>query len=136
MRTRLEKEKASGSRRDIKWGRGGMTEVYFITRYIQLRDRIYFPTERGTTALIKHLGELGAIDESSTRILFAGYWFLRSLDHWMRLLMDRARPVMPASAVAMGDIARALGLGSVEELEQAVAQHTSAIRGVYDRVFG
>jgi [glutamine synthetase] adenylyltransferase / [glutamine synthetase]-adenylyl-L-tyrosine phosphorylase len=136
MRTRLEKEKASGSQRDIKWGRGGMTEVYFITRYIQLRDRIYFPTERGTTALIKHLGELGAIDESSTRVLFEGYWFLRRLDHWMRLLMDRARPVLPASAVAMGDIARALGLDSVEELERAVAQHTSAIRGVYERVFG
>ncbi len=136
MRTRLEKEKASGSRRDIKWGKGGMTEVYFITRYIQLRDRIYFPTERGTTALIKHLGELGAIDESSTRILFEGYWFLRSLDHWMRLLMDRARPVLPSSAVAMGDIARALGLDSVEELERAVAQHMSATRGVYNRVFG
>ena len=135
MRTRLEKEKASGSRRDIKWGSGGMTDVYFITRYVQLRDRIYFPTERGTTALINHVGELGAIDKSSTRILFEGYWFLRSLDHWMRLLMDRARPVLPASPVIMGDIARALGLDSVEELERAVAQHTAAIRAVYDRVF-
>ena len=136
MRTRLEKEKAGGSPRDIKWGRGGMTEVYFITRYIQLRDRIYFPTERGTTALIKHLGDVGAIDEGAARILFEGYWFLRSLDHWMRLLMDRARPVLPASAVAMGDIARALGMDSGEELERALAQHTSAIRGIYDGVFG
>ncbi|HSF23072.1 MAG TPA: hypothetical protein VLE20_02515, partial [Blastocatellia bacterium] len=76
-----------------------------------------------------------AIDKSSTRILFEGYWFLRSLDHWMRLLMDRARPVLPASPVIMGDIARALGLDSVEELERAVAQHTAAIRAVYDRVF-
>ncbi|HSO76847.1 MAG TPA: hypothetical protein VLU47_18620, partial [Blastocatellia bacterium] len=79
--------------------------------------------------------ELGAIDESSARILFEGYWFLRSLDHWMRLLMDRARPVLPASAVAMGDIARALGMNSVEELERAVAQHTAGIRGVYEGVF-
>jgi glutamate-ammonia-ligase adenylyltransferase len=135
MRTRLEKEKAGGSPRDIKWGKGGMTDVYFITRYIQLRDRIYFPTERGTTALIKHLGEVGALDEGSARILFEGYWFLRSLDHWMRLLMDRARPVLPASAAAMGDITRALGMDLVEELERAVAKHTSAIREVYDDIF-
>jgi len=136
MRTRLENEKASSSRPDIKWGKGGMTDVYFITRYIQLRDRIYFPTERGTTALIKHLGELGALDAGSTQTLFEGYWFLRNLDHWMRLLVDRPRPVLPASAGAMGDITRAMGLVSVEELEDAVAHHTSAIREVYARVFG
>ena len=135
MRTRLETEKASGSRPDIKWGKGGMTDVYFITRYIQLRDRIYFPTERGTTALIRNLGEVGALDGGSAQTLFEGYWFLRKLDHWMRLLMDRPRPELPASAVAMEDIARALGLASVQALERAVAQHTSAIRGVYNLVF-
>jgi glutamine synthetase adenylyltransferase len=54
----------------------------------------------------------------------------------MRLLMDRHRPELPASAIAMEDIARALGLGSVQELEHAVASHTSAIREVYDQVFG
>jgi len=136
MRSRIEKEKASGSRPDIKWGKGGMTEVYFITRFIQLRDRIYFPSERGTTALIRHLGEVGALDSDSTRILFEGYWFLRSLDHWMRLLAEKPRPVLPASTAAMRDISRALGLASVEELERGVAHHTTAIRGVYERVFG
>jgi len=135
VRTRLEREKAD-SRADIKWGRGGMTDVYFITRYLQLRDRIYFPTERGTTALIKHLGEVGALDARSARTLFEGYWFLRKLDHWMRVLVDRPRPALPASAVAKEDVARALGLASIEELESAVGLHTSAIRGVYDRVFG
>jgi glutamate-ammonia-ligase adenylyltransferase len=135
MRTRLEREKAS-SGSDIKWGKGGMTDVYFITRYIQLRDRLYFPTERGTTALIKHLGEAGALDAGSIRTLFEAYWFLRKLDHWMRLLVDRPRPALPASAVAKEDVARALGLASIEELERAVADHTSAIREIYDRVFG
>ena len=135
MRTRLEREKASQSGTDIKWGRGGMTDVYFITRYIQLRDRISFPTERGTTALIKHLGETDALDSGSTAALYEGYWFLRRLDHWMRLLLDRPRPVLPASAVAMEDITRAMGLASVEELESAIARCTSAIREVYDRVF-
>jgi glutamate-ammonia-ligase adenylyltransferase len=136
IRKRLEREKAGGARPDIKWGSGGMTEVYFITRYIQLRDRFYFPTERGTTALIKYLGEVGALDPAAARVLFEGYWFLRRLDHWMRLLLDRPRPALPASATAMTDRSRALGMASVEELDKAVAYHTSEIRAVYDSVLG
>lgn len=136
MRARLESEKAGKGRPDIKWGRGGMTDVYFITRYLQLRDRIYFPTEQGTTALIAHLGGAGALDGESARVLFEGYSFLRRLDHWMRLLLDRPTPLLPASNIALGDLARALGLASVEEFEQQLAAHTSAIRQVYERVFG
>ena len=136
IRVRLESEKARKGRPNIKWGRGGMTDVYFITRYLQLRDRIYFPTEQGTAALIAHLGEAGSLDDESARVLFEGYSFLRRLDHWMRLLLDRPTPLLPASNVALGDLARALACASVEEFEQQLAAHTSAIREVYDRVFG
>jgi glutamate-ammonia-ligase adenylyltransferase len=135
IRTRLVKEKARGARPNIKWGRGGMTDVYFVTRYLQLRDRIYFPPERGTTALIAHLGERGALGSEETRALFEGYTFLRRLDHWMRLLLDRPSPVLPASSVALRDITLALGMSSVEDFEQAFAQHTTEIREVYNRIF-
>jgi glutamate-ammonia-ligase adenylyltransferase len=135
IRARLVKEKARGARPNIKWGRGGMTDVYFVTRYLQLRDRIYFPPERGTIALIAHLGELGALGGEETRALFEGYTFLRRLDHWMRLLLDRPSPMLPASSVALRDITRALGLSSVEDFEQAFAQRTTEIREVYDRIF-
>jgi [glutamine synthetase] adenylyltransferase / [glutamine synthetase]-adenylyl-L-tyrosine phosphorylase len=135
VRERLEKEKARRGRPDIKWGGGGMTDVYFITRYLQLRDRIYFAPGHGTTALILHLGERGSLDSESTRALYEGYFFLRRLDHWMRLLLDRPTPVLPTSQVALGDLARALGLTSTEEFERQFAHHTAAIRSVYDRVF-
>src|SRR5262249_15779432 len=52
MRERLVREKARGVRPNIKWGASGMTDVYFVTRYLQLRDQVYFPPERGTIALI------------------------------------------------------------------------------------
>ncbi|HLG16278.1 MAG TPA: hypothetical protein VJH03_17490 [Blastocatellia bacterium] len=136
MRTRLEKEKAGRRRLNVKWGRGGMTDVYFITRYLQLRDRIYYPPEEGTVRLIAHLGERGALNEAAAAHLFEGYSFLRRLDHWMRLLLDRPTPVMPASQVARDDLARALGLGAVEELDGQCEYQTSAIRRVYDAVFG
>jgi glutamate-ammonia-ligase adenylyltransferase len=136
MRTRQVKEKARGNRPNIKWGRGGMTDVYFVTRYLQLRDRIYFPPENGTAALVAHLGELGALDGESAARLFDGYTFLRRLDHWMRLLLDRPGPSLPASSIARRDLTRALGLPSVSAFEEAFAHHTSAIREVYDGVFG
>ena len=135
MRARQLKEKVRGVRPNIKWGRGGMADVYFVTRYVQLRDRIYFPPERGTTALLSHLGERGALDREATRDLLDGYTFLRRLDHWMRLLLDRPSPMLPASSIALLDISRALGLSSVDEFQQEFERHKSEIRGVYDRVF-
>ena len=135
MRARLEKEKARQAKANIKWGRGGMTDVYFITRYLQLRDRIYYPPERGTTALIKYLGERGALREEQAETLFEGYSFLRRLDHWMRLLLDRPSPVLPASHVALGAIARALALDRAEAVEREHARHSALIREVYDQVF-
>ena len=135
MRARQEKEKARGPRPNIKWGRGGMTDVYFVTRYLQLRDRIYFSPEEGTAALVVRLGELGSLDCESASALLAGYTFLRRLDHWMRLLLERPSPMLPASSVALLDITRALGLSAVEEFEQELAQRTTEIRHVYDQVF-
>ena len=134
MRARLEKEKARGSRQNIKWGRGGMTDVYFITRYLQLRDRVYFPPERGTTRLIEHLGAGRHLDSDSTRVLLEGYGFLRRLDHWLRLLLDRPGPDLPASRASLEEITRAMGFASVEEFELAYARHTSAVRAVYEEV--
>jgi glutamate-ammonia-ligase adenylyltransferase len=136
MRARLEKEKARGSRQNIKWGRGGMTDVYFITRYLQLRDRVYFPPEHGTTRLIEHLGAGGHLDPASTRVLLEGYGFLRRLDHWLRLLLDRPGPDLPASQVSLREITRAMGFATIEEFERAYAEHTSAVRGVYEKVMG
>ena len=135
MRARLEKEKARPGRPDIKWGSGGMTDVYFVTRYLQLRDRIYYPPERGTIALIKHLGERGALDRAQAETLFEGYYFLRRLDHWMRLLLDRHSPALPSSQVVLGAIARALALESAEAVEREYTRHSAAIRDVYNQVF-
>jgi len=136
MRARIAKEKTKGARPNIKWGNGGMADVYFITRYLQLRDRIQFPTELGTTALIKHLGEHRALDTEAARSLFEGYVFLRTLDHWMRLLLDRPTPVLPGSAIALQDISRAIGLPSVDTIEEYFNRHTEAIREVYKQIFG
>jgi glutamate-ammonia-ligase adenylyltransferase len=135
MRERQVKEKTRGEGFNIKLGRGGMSDVYFITRYLQLRDRIDYPAERGTTALIEYLGEDGSLDRESTDALFYGYRFLRSLDHWMRLLMDHPSPLIPHSRVTLQDISRAMGIDLLDEFDRQLAHHTTSIRAAYDGVF-
>jgi glutamate-ammonia-ligase adenylyltransferase len=112
-----------------------MTDVYFITRYLQLSQHIYYPPDEGTAALIRHLGECGALDKESVRDLFAGYTFLRRLDHWMRLLLDRPTPVLPTSHVALSDLARALGIASPQAFASQLTHHLTAIHAAYERVF-
>jgi [glutamine synthetase] adenylyltransferase / [glutamine synthetase]-adenylyl-L-tyrosine phosphorylase len=136
MRARQLKEKARSARFNIKLGRGGMSDVYFVTRYLQLRDQIYYPPELGTTALVARLRDAGSLDEQAARALLEGYTFLRTLDHWMRLLLDRPSPVLPSSSIARRDLSRALNLSTVNELEESLAHHALAIRRVHDRVFG
>ncbi|MFL6214907.1 MAG: hypothetical protein ACJ74J_13565 [Blastocatellia bacterium] len=135
MRERIRTEKAGGAQVNVKWGQGGMTDVYFITRYLQLSRRIYYPPDEGTAALIGHLGERAALDAESVRDLFAGYTFLRRLDHWMRLLLDRPTPVLPTSHAALNDLARALGISSADEFESQLSHHLTAIHAAYERVF-
>jgi len=131
MRMRLEREKARGGRPDIKWGRGGMVDAYFITRFLQLDRGIYFPPEEGTAALIAHLGETGQMPRDAASELLMGYTFLRRLDHWMRLLVERPTAALPRSSVSMSDLAEAMRVESPEALETELAVRQDSVREIY-----
>jgi glutamate-ammonia-ligase adenylyltransferase len=135
MRMRLELEKASGTaERNIKFGRGGMLDVYFATRYLQLKYRIPEPTERGTLPLIEYLGARGVLTSMQQQTLYDGYAFLRRTDHALRLLFDRPREVLPANRTYMLDLARWLGYASVEEFTADYQRHTTSIRRAYEEI--
>ena len=82
-----------------------MVDVYFVTRYVQLRDRTDFPPERGTRALIEHLGSTGALSEGHASALYDGYSTLRGVDHYLRLVGDRLAPRLPEEAEPLEEIA-------------------------------
>jgi glutamate-ammonia-ligase adenylyltransferase len=135
MRQRLEREKARGTAsRNIKYGVGGMLDVYFATRYLQLKHQIPEPPERGTLPLIDHLLARGVIDETQHRRLFDGYAFLRLTDHCLRLLFDRPRPVVPSNQQHLRHLARLFGSASVEAWQKEYQLHTGNIRHVYEQV--
>jgi glutamate-ammonia-ligase adenylyltransferase len=135
MRLRLETEKASGTaKRNIKFGRGGMLDVYFATRYLQLKHQIPEPTERGTLQLIAYLGARGVLSQAQQHTLYEGYAFLRRTDHALRLLFDRPKDVLPANRVHLQNLARLLKYDSVEQFIEDYQRHTTDIRRVYEEI--
>jgi glutamine synthetase adenylyltransferase len=67
VRDRLEKEKGRRGRKlgtDIKYGPGGMLDVYFASRYLQLRDEVLDGGEdRSTAFTLERLRDEGSLSD-------------------------------------------------------------------------
>jgi glutamate-ammonia-ligase adenylyltransferase len=135
IRHLLERQKAGRDpEADIKYGPGGLLDVYFATRYLQLRDnRPDRPDDRSTIATLEMLWENGSLSRSAYENFSAAYAFLSGLDHNIRLTSGRSRR-LPASLDARGSIAIRMNLAGVDELMRAIAHHRLNIRSSFESV--
>jgi [glutamine synthetase] adenylyltransferase / [glutamine synthetase]-adenylyl-L-tyrosine phosphorylase len=140
VRDRLEREKARPGRRsgiDIKYGAGGMLDVYFAVRYLQLRDNIPDESEdRSTNATLDRLKSAGSLDSEDYDALRQGYALLRVIDHQLRVVIGRSARLPPPDHPAMRDIAKKLGYGTSAALIQALDERMAAIRASFERITG
>ena len=138
VRERLEKEKGARSRKratDIKYGPGGMLDVYFASRYLQLRDDVPDEGEdRSTAFTLERLREEGSLSQEDFSALCNGYSLLRSIDHNLRLIMHRSTRLPDPNHVAAKDVATRAGFGSVAEMHETVSEQMRAIREAYTRI--
>lgn len=140
VRERLEQERAGkrmGRVIDIKYGAGGMLDVYFATRYLQLRHNV--PDESGdrsTQATLSRLRAEGALGEEPFAVMSEAYAFLRTLDHNLRLIVGRSTRLPAADNPALRDIAHKMGLASPAELTDLLMAHMKKIRHEYNRIVG
>jgi len=136
VRNRLEKEKAS--RRtgiNIKHGPGGMLDVYFATRYLQLRDNVMDHVEdRTTLRMLTSLRAAGSINQQDHQTLSVGYKLLRAVDHQLRLIVGRSATLPALEQPAFADIARRLGFPTAEELAGVLVERMQEIRTAYERI--
>lgn len=138
VRERLERERTRAAARgtDIKYGRGGMLDVYFAARYLQLRDGVEDGGERRSTrATLARLLDAGALAVEDFSALDEGYALLRSLDHQLRLVAGRLT-LLPAAMdhPLWRDLASMLNYPSSAELSLELEKRTSSIRAAYERI--
>jgi glutamate-ammonia-ligase adenylyltransferase len=136
VRERLERERASRQRAtDIKYGPGGMLDVYFAARFLQLRDNLPDSEDRSTRATLLRLREAGSIGVEDFDALCEGYVLLRRLDHHLRIIAGRSTRLPSAQDhPLLRDLARCAGYASAASLAEDLAARMSAVRAAYERL--
>jgi glutamate-ammonia-ligase adenylyltransferase len=137
VRERLEHERGAGRGAiDIKFGAGGMLDVYFAARYLQLRDDVRdVGADRSTRTTLARLAEAGSLDAETYRTLAEGYATLRTLDHHLRLIAGRSSRLPSApDHVLLRDLARAVGHDSAAALAETLRARMNGIRAAYERI--
>lgn len=137
IRSLLEKQRGSlrGGEINVKHGAGGMLDVYFAIRYLQLRDNVPDTDgNRSSDRMLETLRSGGSLSKADFRALYEGYKFLSALDHAMRLIIGRSHLVPLANNPHLHTIVSRLGLSSVGEFNEELSMHRIAIREAFESV--
>jgi glutamate-ammonia-ligase adenylyltransferase len=140
VRLRLEEEKTRKLRSNevhIKYSAGGLLDIYFLIRYLQLKNDV--PDEdpnRSTLPMLKLLREREILNGENFTTLSEGYSFLRALDHALRLTAGRTTRLPGAGHPSLELIAQRLKLSSPDELLQKLTVHRVEIRQCFKDMLG
>jgi glutamate-ammonia-ligase adenylyltransferase len=139
VRERLEREKTKNKSRsfslDIKYGAGGMLDVYFATRFLQLRDDVRDEGfDRSTKTTLEKLFKANSLDERAFRLMSEGYKTLRGLDHNLRLIAGRSSHLPSKDHPTLEDIAKHTNFKSAIKLTENITQKMDDIREAYDLI--
>ncbi|MEO6589704.1 MAG: hypothetical protein ABIP06_10400, partial [Pyrinomonadaceae bacterium] len=138
IRESLERQKSTsrkGREIDIKFGEGGMLDVYFAVRFLQLRDNLPDSGEnRSTLFMLEKLFENGSISEEDFRNFSGGYKFLSDLDHILRLTVGRSTRLPLANRNSLETIVQRMKLGTIENLLETLTLHRLNLRASFENV--
>lgn len=138
IRELLEKEKSAARRTgdiDVKYGPGGMLDIYFAIRFLQLRDNLPdYPQDRSSEFMLRVLRERGSLTQDDFENLHAGYKFLSEFDHNLRLAIGRSTLVPRSNPRALKNISQRMKAASLEELLGRLTIRLIDVRTAFDSV--
>ncbi len=140
-RIRLKLEERHSSERggkdiDIKFGAGGLLDVYFVVRYLHLRARtLENAFNRSTVARLGEFHADGSLSTDEFNSLNEGYAFLSELDHNIRLMIGRVSRLPRANQSALERIAARMHIASATDLLEMLTIHRLNIRSAFDNIF-
>jgi glutamate-ammonia-ligase adenylyltransferase len=122
---------------DIKYAAGGMLDVYFVTRYLQLRDDVADEGEdRSTLTTLARLEVNGSLEPRDYEALSVGYDLLRAVDHNFRLIVGKVAALPSSDYPVFKEVAAKVDFPSGNDLAETLRERMRAIREAYDRIMG
>jgi glutamate-ammonia-ligase adenylyltransferase len=140
IRIGLEMQRTGPRRKhqiDIKYGSGGMLDIYFAIRFLQLRDNVRDDTaDRSTGRTLELLRDAGSLTGEQFNHFKNGYDFLSALDHYLRLTIGRSTLLPQANLKALSLVAERMNIQSPGELLEHLTAHRLDIRNAFDEILG
>jgi [glutamine synthetase] adenylyltransferase / [glutamine synthetase]-adenylyl-L-tyrosine phosphorylase len=138
LRGRMEKElgKETPGRLHVKFGRGGLVDVEFITQAIQMTHGRRHPAIRSphTVTALSEIGRAGLLPPDEAEALAGHYRFLRRVSADLRLFGARPADTLEPAGLIPARLAKSLGFSSRREFLEEYKRRTSWVRALYDRV--
>jgi glutamate-ammonia-ligase adenylyltransferase len=138
LRGRMERElgKESPGRLHVKFGRGGLVDVEFITQAIVMIHGARHPGIRraNTVAAIAAIERAGLLPREDAEALAEHYRFLRRVSSALRLFGARPADTLEPAGAMPGRIAKSLDYPSRKEFLDDYRRRATWVRGLYDRV--
>jgi glutamate-ammonia-ligase adenylyltransferase len=138
LRGRMEKElgKETPGRLHVKFGRGGLVDVEFITQAIQMTHGRLNPAIRSphTVTALSEIGRAGLLPPDEAEALAGHYRFLRRVSADLRLFGARPADTLEPAGPIPARLAKSLGFPSRKEFLEEYKRRTAWVRALYDRV--
>jgi glutamate-ammonia-ligase adenylyltransferase len=138
LRERMERElgKETPGRFHVKFGRGGLVDVEFITQALQMRHGARYPGLRraNTLAAIRGIAAAGLLPAAECDTLAGEYRFLRRVSLGLRLFGMRPSDALELAGPNPARLAKALDYSSRKEFLDDYRRRAAWVRALYDRV--
>jgi [glutamine synthetase] adenylyltransferase / [glutamine synthetase]-adenylyl-L-tyrosine phosphorylase len=143
IKTMRERVEASGSKRDLKRGYGGIIDIEFIVQMFRLKYGKKSPAVRhpNTWKALDALLDAKLIPPAEHATLRSCYEFLRLVESRLRIYHNRSLDELPSAADELEKLARRLGieagLGALagQRFLQEMDQHTAQTRQLFLEIF-
>src|SRR5262245_14551041 len=138
LRGRMEKElgRETPGLRHVKFGRGGLVDVEFITQALQLGHGRGHPAIRSpnTLAALRAIGAAGLLSAEDAATLDGQYRFLRRVSENLRLFGARPTDALELAGPMPTRLARSLDYPSRKDFLADYQQRTGWVRALFDRI--
>jgi glutamate-ammonia-ligase adenylyltransferase len=120
---------------EVKSGLGSLRDIEFITQALQLVHGAKIPQVRSANTLdgLIRLADWGLLPADEFRQLTSAYLLLRTIEHALQLMHNRAEHTLPADRRELAYLARRLDFPGPDEFVAHYERHVAAVRAIYER---